>query len=129
MAIQEDVFYEGGPHSGDLIINTIVGATIIGLPLLIGALVRKIWVKYRITNRRITVYGGWGGKQRIDVIYKEIEKISKVPRGWGSWGDMVLTLKDGSRLELLSVPNFRELYDYIQERIEEQNPGQEKTER
>ncbi|NJK61989.1 MAG: PH domain-containing protein [Synechococcaceae cyanobacterium SM2_3_1] len=126
MAIQEDVFYEGGPHSGDLIINTIVGATIIGLPLLIGALVRKIWVKYRITNRRITVYGGWGGKQRIDVIYKEIEKIAKVPRGWGSWGDMVLTLKDGSRLELLSVPNFRELHDYIQERIEEQTPGQEK---
>lgn len=119
MAIKEEVFYEGGPHSGDLIFNSIVGATIIGLPLFVGALVRKIWVRYRITNRRVTVIGGWGGRDRSDIIYSEIARVVTVPRGLGSWGDMVLTLKDGSRLELRSLPKFREIYDYIVERVDE----------
>jgi nitrogen fixation protein len=119
MGIQEDVFFEGGPHTGDLIVNTMIGATIIGLPLFIGSLVRKLWVKYRITNRRITVIGGWGGKDRSDVIYSEIAKVVTVPRGLGGWGDMVLTLKDGSRLELRSLPRFREIYDYITAKIDE----------
>jgi nitrogen fixation protein len=43
-----------------------------------------------------------------------------VPRGLGFWGDMVITLKDGSRLELRAVPQFRDLYDYINERISPQ---------
>lgn len=119
MAINEEVFYEGGPHSGELVFNTIVGATLIGLPLFVGALVRKIWVRYRITNRRVTVIGGWGGRDRSDVIYSEIARVVTVPRGLGAWGDMVLTLKDGSRLELRSLPQFREIYDYIIEQVDE----------
>lgn len=119
MAIKEEVFYEGGPHSGDLIFNSIVGATLIGLPLFVGALVRKIWVRYRITSRRVTVIGGWGGRERSDVIYSEIARVVTVPRGLGAWGDMVLTLKDGSRLELRSLPKFREVYDYMMERVDE----------
>lgn len=118
MAITEEVVYEGGPHVGDLIINTAVGATIFGLPLFAQALVRRLWVRYRITNRRVIVTGGWGGKERTDIIYKEITKIVIVPRGLGTWGDMVLTLKDGSRLEMRSVPKFREIYDYMLEKID-----------
>jgi hypothetical protein len=30
---------------------------------------------------------------------------------------MVVTLKDGSRLELRAVPKFRELYEYINDKI------------
>lgn len=30
---------------------------------------------------------------------------------------MVLTLRDGSRLELRAVPKFRETYEYIQEKV------------
>jgi hypothetical protein len=30
---------------------------------------------------------------------------------------MVLTLKDGSRLELKSMPRFRETYEYIESRL------------
>ena len=30
---------------------------------------------------------------------------------------MVVTLKDGSRLELRSIPRYREIYDYINERV------------
>jgi nitrogen fixation protein len=51
------------------------------------------------------------------LIYSEISQVVRVPRGLGLWGDMVVTLKDGNRLELRAVPKYRELYDYIEERI------------
>jgi hypothetical protein len=119
MAIKEDVFYEGGPHIGDLIINILLGFTVICLPLTVGAIVRALWLRYRITNRRISVTGGWMGRDRSEVIYSEIVKVVTVPRGIGAYGDMVLTLKDGSRLELRAVPKFRQVYDYINERLSE----------
>ncbi|MBE9110462.1 PH domain-containing protein [Nodosilinea sp. LEGE 07298] len=117
MGIREDVFYEGGPHIGDLIVNVLLGFTIICLPLTVGAITRALWLRYRITSRRISVTGGWMGRDRTDLIYNEISKIVTVPRGVGLWGDMVVTLKDGSRLELRSMPRFREVYEYINERI------------
>ncbi len=117
MAIKEDVYLESGPHVGDLILNLLLGFTVICLPLTIGSVVRAVWVRYRITSRRITVTGGWMGRNRSDVIYAEIAKMVTVPRGLGIWGDMVITLKDGSRLELKALPNFREVYTYIEERL------------
>ncbi len=122
MGIREEVYYEGGPHIGDLIINVLIGLTLIGLPLTVGAIVRALWLRYRITNRRISVTGGWMGRDRTDIIYSEIVKMVKVPRGIGLWGDMVLTLRDGSRLELRAVPKFREVYDYINEKVAVKNP-------
>ncbi|MBD2603412.1 PH domain-containing protein [Scytonema hofmannii FACHB-248] len=123
MGIKEDVYYEGGPHIGDLIISLLIGLTVVGLPLTVGAIVRALWVRYRITDRRVTVTGGWRGRDRTDVIYSEIVKVVKVPRGIGIWGDMVLTLRNGSRLEMRAVPKFRETYDYILERIAAKNPN------
>jgi nitrogen fixation protein len=117
MGIKEESFYEGGPHVGDLIINILIGLTVIGLPLTVGAIVRSLWLRYRITDRRISVTGGWQGRDRTDIIYSEITKILKVPRGIGAWGDIVLILRDGSRLELRSMPRFREIYDYIAEKV------------
>jgi hypothetical protein len=117
MGIREDVYYEGGPHVGDLIVNLLLGFTVICLPLTVGAVVRALWLRYRITNRRISVTGGWMGRDRSDIIYSEIAKIVTVPRGLGGWGDMVITLRDGSRLELKSVPKFREVYDYINDKL------------
>ncbi|MCU0551537.1 MAG: PH domain-containing protein [Leptolyngbya sp. Prado105] len=119
MAVKEEVFYEGGPHIGDLIINVLLGFTVICLPLTVGAIVRALWLRYRITNRRISATGGWQGRDRADVIYSEITKVVTVPRGIGSYGDMVLTLRDGSRVELRAVPKFREVYDFINERLSE----------
>ncbi len=116
MGIREENFYEGGPHIGDLMINLLIGTTIIGLPLTVGAVVRALWLRYRITNRRICIIGGWMGRDRTDVIYSEIVKVAKVPRGLGFWGDLVVTTRNGSRLELRAMPKFREIYDYILER-------------
>ena len=117
MAISEEVYYEGAPHVGDLIISLLVSIFVITIPLAIGAIARALWVRYRITNRRITVTGGWRGQNRTDIVYAEIAKILTVPRGFGAWGDMVLTLKDGSRLELKSLPRFRETYEYIEAKL------------
>lgn len=117
MGIREEVYYEGGPHIGDLIINLLLAFTVVCIPLTIGAIVRAIWLRYRITNRRISVTGGWMGRDRTDVVYSEIAKVVTVPRGLGAWGDMVVTLKDGSRLELRALPKFRDLETMITEKI------------
>lgn len=117
MAINEEVHYEGAPHIGDLIFSLLLIPFVITIPLAIAAIVRALWVRYRITNRRVTVTGGWLGRSRTDVVYAEITKVVIVPRGLGSWGDMVLTLKDGSRLEMRALPNFRATYDYIEEKL------------
>jgi hypothetical protein len=117
MGIKEEVHFEGRPHIGDLILNILLGLTIVGLPLMIGAIVRALWLRYRITNRRVTVIGGWMGRDRSDVVYSEISKIVTVPRGFGIWGDMVITLNDGSRLEMRAIPKFRELYDYMNDKL------------
>ena len=113
----EDIFYDGGPARGDLIINLMAGITLIGLPFTFGALVRALWVRYKITTRRISVTGGWLGRDKTQVVYSQISEIRAIPRGLGSYGDMVLVLKDGARLEMRSIPNFREIEIYILEKI------------
>lgn len=117
MGIRETTYYEGGPHIGDLLINILLGFTVIFLPLTIGAIVRAIWLRYKITDRRISVTGGWMGKDRTDIVYGEVAKVIKMPRGIGLWGDIVITLNDRSRLELRAMPKFREVYDYMVERV------------
>ncbi|MEO1294460.1 MAG: PH domain-containing protein [Cyanobacteria bacterium J06636_16] len=117
MGIKEDVYYEGGPHIGDLILNLFLALTVVCIPLTVGAIVRALWLRYRITNRRLSVTGGWMGRTRSDIIYSEVKNVVAVPRGLGSWGDMVVTLKDGNKLELRAVPNFRDVASYINEKI------------
>ncbi|HJN33656.1 MAG TPA: PH domain-containing protein [Prochlorococcus sp.] len=113
----EEVFYEGGPAQSDLIINLLMGLTLIGLPFTIGAVIRALWLRFRITNRRVSVTGGWLGRDKTQVVYSQIKEVRSVPRGLGSWGDMVLVLNDGSRLEMRSLPGFRETEKYINARI------------
>jgi nitrogen fixation protein len=117
MGIREDVYYEGGPHIGDLILNAFLALTVVCIPLTVGAITRALWLRYRITSRRISVTGGWMGRTRSDIIYNEIKSIVTVPRGLGLWGDMVVTLNDGSRLEFRALPKFREVADYINGKI------------
>jgi hypothetical protein len=117
MGIREETFYEGGPHIGDLLFHIFLSIFVVFIPLAVGAVVRAIWLRYKITDRRISVVGGWMGRDRTDLIYSEIVDALTIPRGLGFWGDMVVTLKDGSRLEMRSLPRYREVYDYINERV------------
>ena len=129
-SIQEDVHYDGGPARGDLIFNILLGFTLIGLPFTIGAVVRALWLRFRITSRRISVTGGWMGKDKTQVVYSQITEVRTVPRGFGAWGDMVLVLQDGARLEMRSMPRFREVEAYILQRISSRaaNAQQKSTE-
>jgi len=113
----EKVFYEGGPAKLDLILNLLAAIAIVGLPFTLGALVRALWLRFKITNRRVSVAGGWFGKNQSQVGYSQITEIRSVPRGFGSYGDMVVVLKDGTKLEMRSFPRFREAEKYIIEQI------------
>ena len=114
ITINEEVFYEGGPAKGDLIINLLAGLTILGLPFAFAAIVRSLWLRFTITNKRITIVGGWFGRNKSQVSLNNIKEIRSVPRGFGSYGDMVLILNDGSKVEMKSLPLFREKQDFIE---------------
>jgi Bacterial PH domain len=116
-SINEDVFYAGGPAKGDLITNLLFGLTLIGIPFAVAALVRALWLRFRITSRRVEVSGGWLGRDRTQVVYSQIREVRSAPRGLGFWGDMVLVLSDGMKLEMRAVPNYKEAEAYIRERI------------
>ena len=116
-SINEDVFYEGGPAKGDLILNLLFGLSLIGIPFAVGALVRALWLRFRITSRRVEVSGGWLGRDRTQVVYSQIREVRSVARGFGFWGDMVLVLNDGMKLEMRAVPRYKEAEAFIQQRM------------
>ena len=111
----ENTFYEGGPAKSDLIINLLAGITLLGLPFTFAALVRALWLRFKITNKRITINGGWFGRNKTQVSLTNIEEIRSIPRGFGSYGDMVLILNDGSKVEMKSIPQFREKQKFIED--------------
>ena len=79
----EETFYEGGPAKGDLIINLIAGLTILGLPFTFAAVVRSLWLRFKISNKRITIDGGWFGRNKTQVSLKNIDEIrSNSKRFW-----------------------------------------------
>ena len=115
--IKEEIFYEGGPAKSDLIINLLAGITILGLPFTFAAIVRALWLRYTLTNKRITIVGGWFGRNKTQVSLSNIDEIRSVPRGFGSYGDMVLILNDGSKVEMKSLPSFREKQNFIEKNM------------
>jgi len=56
-------------------------------------------------------------KREVQVEYSKIREIRSVPRGFGLWGDAVIFLKDGSRLELIGLENFAEIRNHIERYI------------
>ena len=126
--INEEIFYEGGPAKSDLFINLLAGLTLLGLPFTFAAIVRALWLRYKITNKRITIEGGWFGRNKTQVSLSNINEIRSVPRGFGSYGDMVLILNDGSKVEMKSLPLFREKQEFIEANIskkaQQQNLGE-----
>lgn len=69
-------------------------------------------MRYRFTNLRVTVISGFTGEDRSDFSYKVIKDVQVVPRFIGEWGDIIITLKDGTKVDLRSVPKFREIAKY-----------------
>jgi len=50
-----------------------------------------------------------------------INEIRSVPRGFGSYGDMVLILNDGSKVEMKSLPLFRDKQNFIEANISQKS--------
>ena len=110
----ETLYYEGPPHRGDLALNLALGTTLVWLPLTAAALGRGLFVNYRFTDRRLSVQttAPWKVEQS-DVAYQEVRDVVTAPRAFGAWGDMVVVLKDGSKIEIRSLDRYKELKDYI----------------
>eukprot|EP00873_Tetraselmis_striata_P000185 jgi/Tetstr1/420449/TSEL_011562.t1 len=115
----ETVYYEGPPSRGDLAVNILLGTTLLWLPLTFAAVGRGAFVKYRFTDKRFSVETNapWQ-TEKTDVAYPEVEKVVSIPRGIGAWGDMVVTLKNGDKVEFRALDRFKELEKYILERRE-----------
>lgn len=109
---EETVFFDGGSHYGDLLANLVLGFTLLWLPLTLAAISRAFFLRYRFTNLRVTVVSGLTGQDRSDFAYDVIKDVQVVPRFIGEWGDIVITLKDGTKVDLRSVPKFREIAKY-----------------
>eukprot|EP01025_Chloroclados_australasicus_P045818 TRINITY_DN5041_c0_g1_i1.p3 TRINITY_DN5041_c0_g1~~TRINITY_DN5041_c0_g1_i1.p3 ORF type:complete len:254 (+),score=40.96 TRINITY_DN5041_c0_g1_i1:111-872(+) len=110
----ETVYFEGGPHVGDLITNVVMGATLVWIPLTIASVTRAAFVKYRFTDKRLTVTtdAPWK-KEESNVAYQQVKDVQTVNRGLGLWGDMVVTLADNSKVEIRSLPQHSDLKQYI----------------
>lgn len=106
---EETIFFDGGAHYGDLVANLILGFTLVWLPLTLAAVYRAFSLRYRFTNLRVTVISG---EERSDFSYDVITDVQVVPRLIGEWGDVIITLKDGTKVDLRSVPKFREIAKY-----------------
>merc|ERR1711924_389911 len=91
---EEEVFFEGRPSAGDLAVNIALGATLLWLPLSIAAIGRFAWVNYKITDKRISV------SNTSPSANEEVSDVTAIGRGLGPWGDMVVRLKDGSKIEI-----------------------------
>uniref|UniRef100_A0A2C9VUX5 YdbS-like PH domain-containing protein n=1 Tax=Manihot esculenta TaxID=3983 RepID=A0A2C9VUX5_MANES len=109
---EETIFFDGGAHYGDLLANLLLGFTLLWLPLTLAAVSRAFYLRYRFTNLRVTVISGLTGQDRSDFSYKVIKDVQVVPRFIGEWGDIVITLRDGTKVDLRSVPKFREIAKY-----------------
>ncbi|CAB1116483.1 unnamed protein product [Ectocarpus sp. CCAP 1310/34] len=112
----EVTFFEGGPDPSEVVAPALSILTVIGIVPFSAALARQAWVKYTLTSRRIKIVSGWNGKDTTEVVYPDIVDMVYVWRFFGRCGDLVLTLRDGSKLEIRSLPDFERNYNYIRER-------------
>lgn len=83
-----------------------------------------MFVKYRFTDRRFsTITSAPWKNEQLDAAYQEVKDVVCIGRGIGIWGDMVVTLIDGSKIEMRALPRFREMKDYILQRRDELTGG------
>ena len=114
----EETVFDLKTHPGDPAINTGLGITLVWLPLTIAAWTRYLSVNFKITNKRVTIttrppWKSEEDEERTDIMYKDIVSVKSVSRGVGLWGDMVIELRNKDKMEMRSVPKFKEVEKYI----------------
>lgn len=69
----ETLYLETAPSYGDLAVNIALGITLVWLPLTMAAVGRTAFVKYRFTDKRISVITNAPWKQeQLDAAYQEV---------------------------------------------------------
>merc|ERR1719310_2126101 len=115
----ERVFFEGPPSNTELIIPGLSILTVVGVIPFAAAIARRAFTNYRVTSRRLEVISGAGGTDLVQVLWREITKITWIRRFGGSAGDLVFSLKDGSNLEMRGVPDFERNLAFIMKSVNE----------
>lgn len=112
----EEVHYEGPPAITETIIPTVSILSVVGIIPAIASWSRQVWVRYKITTRRIRVTSGIGGKDMAEIVYPDIVEMRTVKRLFGD-GDMVALLRDGAKFEMRNIPDFDETVKFILEQV------------
>ena len=120
---EEKIIYEGPPARAEVAANVLMSWTVVWLPLTIQAAGRALWKSYKITDKRVCVISNSPlRKERTDVPMEQIKDVISAGRGIGAWGDMVITLRNDEKIELRSLPNFKELEKEIKQRMYKEKP-------
>lgn len=117
--VPEQTFFEGPPSITETFIPGASLFTVVGVIPFAASISRQAWTRYKITNRRIEVASGFQGKDIVQVIYREIVDVRWLRRYGGAAGDIVLSLQDGSKLEIRSMPDFDRNLAFIMSMLDE----------
>jgi len=104
--VMEQTFWEGPPSITETLIPGLSVFTVVGLIPFSASLARQAWTRYKLTNKRFEIASGFQGKDVVQVTWREIVDMKWLRRYGGAAGDLVLTLKDGSKVEVRSMPEF-----------------------
>ena len=90
-------------------------------PLSIASIGRFAWVNYKITDKRISVTNtspvGNEDEKQLECPMEDVQDVVAIGRGLGIWGDMVIKLKDGSKIEIRSIDKWQEIRDFILSKV------------
>merc|ERR1719353_2307523 len=117
LTVPEQTFWEGPPSITETLIPGLSLFTVVGVIPFTASLARQAWTKYKFTTRRIEVASGFQGKDKVQVLWREITDVKWLRRFGGAAGDMVFSLQDGSKLEMRSVPEFDRNLAFIMNQV------------
>ena len=115
----EQTFFEGPPSITETLIPGLSVFTVVGVIPFTASLARQAWTRYKLTNRRIEVASGFQGKDVVQVLWREIYDVKWLRRYGGAAGDVVFTLKDESKLEMRSMPEFDRNLAFVMSQVDE----------
>merc|ERR1712072_814070 len=106
----------GAPAITETIVPTVSILTVVGIIPAAAAWSRQAWVRYKITDLRIRVTSGIGGKDMAEIVYPDIVQIRTAKRLFGD-GDLVAFLRDGAKFEMRNIPDFDETIKFILDQV------------
>lgn len=115
--VPEQTFFEGPPSLTETLIPGLSLFTVVGIIPFTASLARQAWTRYKFTNKRLEVASGFQGKDVVQVTWREIMDAKWLRRYGGAAGDVVFTLRDGSKLELRSVPEFDRNLKFVMDQL------------